>query len=321
MEHAGPPPLGTKEPMKTNPRSEQNPAGPARGDGPGLKTTGYAGGRRRTTRWLLATLSLLLLAAAAKLVIIPQYAGAVEALASLERIFPPLVLGAGLLEFASLAAYSVLTASVLGPVRPSYFTLLRIDLADLSVNHVVPGGGATAAAVRFRLLTRAGTNPAKALAAATIEITVSNLVLGAVFAVGLLLTLSSTRSNDYYRTATVAALAALLATGAGVWFLTRHTDRAVQVVTRVARHMPLFRPDAGEVFLRTMAVQVRQLATSPLTMLADAVLAGTNWLLDAAALWVLLAAFGHRLGVGAYVSLRSGVFRKHRGRPGPGHVV
>uniref|UniRef100_UPI00258332BB hypothetical protein n=1 Tax=Arthrobacter sp. TaxID=1667 RepID=UPI00258332BB len=136
-----------------------------------------------------------------------------------------------------------------------------------------------------------------------------------------LLTLSSTRSNNYYRTATVAALAALLATGAGVWFLTRHTDRAVQVVTRLDTHMPLFRPDAVEVFLRTMAVQIRQLATSPLTMLADAVLAGTNWLLDAAALWVLLAAFGHRLGVGAYVSLRSGVFRKHRGRPGPGLVV
>jgi uncharacterized protein (TIRG00374 family) len=258
---------------------------------------------RRIPKWLLATASALVLIVSVRWIIVPQYANAVRTLGALEQISLPLVLTAGILELSSLLAYSALTANVLGAGRPSYFTLLRIDLADLGVNHVVPGGGATAAAVRFRLLRRAGTPPANALAAAAIEIAGSNLVLAAIFATGLLLSLTSISANLYYRSASAAALAALLATGLAIWFLTRHTDRAIQAARGMVRHVPLVSGESVEKFLRMMASQIVLLSKDPRRVGWDFLFAAANWLLDAAALWVLLAAFGHNLGIGPLLTV------------------
>jgi hypothetical protein len=51
----------------------------------------------------------------------------------------------------------------LGVIAPSgaraYRTAVRIDLTGYGLSHVIPGGGAAAAAVRFRLLWRAGVLP------------------------------------------------------------------------------------------------------------------------------------------------------------------
>jgi uncharacterized membrane protein YbhN (UPF0104 family) len=136
--------------------------------------------RPRVPRWLRIGLSAVVLVVVVWLVVVPQFSEARQAVYSLERISPPLVLLAAALELSTLLAFSALTALILGPERPSYFTLLRIDMTDLGVNHVVPGGGATAAAVRFRLLERAGVHRATAFMTATIEATGSNLVLGAI---------------------------------------------------------------------------------------------------------------------------------------------
>ena len=261
------------------------------------------GRRRLIRRLLLGAASLAILAAALWWVIVPQYAGAVATFQSLQRVPVLLVVAAGTLELASLACYSVLSASLLGSGRPSYFTILRIDLSGLAVNHVVPGGGATAAAARFHLLHRAGVRPAKALTTAAIEVTVSNLVLTAFFALGLLLSVTTVSANGYYRTASIAALAVLLAIGLGVWFLTQRTAQIVARARAAARRIPLLNPDGVEALLRTMAEQIRQLAKDPRALGIDLIFAGLNWLLDAAALWVLLAAFGHQLGLGPLLTV------------------
>lgn len=261
------------------------------------------GGTRRIPRWLLGTGSTLLLAAALWWVVLPQFGGAMDTLQSLEQISFTLVLVAGALELASLASYSVLTASILGSGRPHYFTILRVDLSGLAVNHVVPGGGATAAAARFHLLQRAGVGPANALSAAAIEVTVSNLVLGGLFALGLLLSITTVAANGYYRTATIAALAALLATGFAGWFLTQRTDWTVQIVRSAAGRIPFLNADSAEAFLRMMALQVGMLGRSPRRMGVDILFAAFNWLLDAAALWVLLAALGHPIGLGPLLTV------------------
>jgi uncharacterized protein (TIRG00374 family) len=266
-------------------------------------TPNQAVAHRHIPKWILVVASAVVLIASIRWIILPQYSNAVRTLGSLERISFPLIIVAGILELASLLAYSALTASVLGAGRPSYYTLLRIDLADLGVNHVVPGGGATAAAVRFRLLQRAGTHPTNALAAAAIEITISNLVLATVFAAGLLLSLTAISANVYYRSASGLAVAALLATGVGIWFLIRHTNRAIAAARGIVRHLPLVHEDAAESFLRMMASKILQLAKNPRRLGTDLLLAAANWLLDAAALWVLLAAFGHHLGVGPLLTV------------------
>ena len=258
---------------------------------------------RRITRWVLLVVSVPLLIVAIQRILAPQYAGALAALNSLESVSPLLVMVSVGLELTSLGAYSLLTASVLGPGHPGYFTLLRIDLVALGVNHVVPGGGGTSAAVRFRLLQRAGVHPEEALTAAAIETVGSNLVLVPMFVVGLVLSLATISANNDYRTALFGALGAICTTALAVWFLTRKSDLAIAMARSAARHLPMLSEDAAESFLRTMINQVQLLAQSPRRMGIDLVLAVVYWSLDATALWVLLVAFGHNFGVGPLLSV------------------
>ena len=262
-----------------------------------------AGTRARVPLWLKVVLSTALLVVIVWFVVVPQFAGVEAALASLESVSLPLVLLAAAFQLSSLLSFSALTAAVLGPVRPGYFTLLRIDLADLGVNHVVPGGGATAAAVRFRLLVRAGVRSDAAITAATIETTGSNLVLGVVFAGGILLSLTTLVVTGTYIVAGTVVLILLAGSGAGVWLLTRRTELVVRGARRVAARVPLISEQRVEAFVRSVAAQVIELVTDRRRMSAALGLAGANWLLDAASLGVLLAAFGHPLAVGPLLAV------------------
>ncbi|MBP2386271.1 hypothetical protein [Paeniglutamicibacter kerguelensis] len=50
-----------------------------------------------------------------------------------------------------------------------------------------------------------------------------------LFVLGLVLSLTYFSTTIYYRGSTIAALAAMLAAGLGVWFLTRQTERAISM--------------------------------------------------------------------------------------------
>jgi uncharacterized protein (TIRG00374 family) len=233
--------------------------------------------------------SLLVVACTVWFVVVPQFTAARGALHSLEQVAVPLVVAALLLEVASLLSYSALTAVVLGEPRPRYLTLLRIDLTDLGVNHVVPGGGTTSGALRMRFFGRLGIPLADGFATATVEILGSNIVLGGIFATGIALSLATFAANGYYLTAGVAVLVVLATSGLGVWILVGHTD----VAARAVRHVPLIRPGRAEAFVRTMAQHLRSFGGDPRRIVVAVALAAGNWVLDAAALGVVLLAFGH----------------------------
>ncbi|TXN31891.1 lysylphosphatidylglycerol synthase transmembrane domain-containing protein [Lacisediminihabitans profunda] len=260
-------------------------------------------GRLRIPIWLRIGAPTVLLVIVVWFIVVPQFIAAEGALDSLAHVSLPLSATAVTLELASLLVYSALTSSLLGAESPRYFTLLRIDVTALGVNHVLPGGSATSAATRFRLLGKAGVRPADALTAATIETTGSNIVLGVVFATGIALSLREFAENDYYVAAASTVLALLVAAAIAVWALTRHTDRSVLAARWVARRMPIVTEDAAERFVRTMARRVRELLTDPRRMAVVLSLAVANWLLDAAALGVLFVAFGHPLGLGPLLTV------------------
>ena len=166
---------------------------------------------------------ILVIIAVAWFIVIPQYDEASREIESLKNVSIILVMAAAVLEAGSLVSYSLLTAVVLGRVRPHFFTILRIDLTDLGVNHIAPGGGTTAAAVRFGLLKEAGVASTTALAAASIEIIISNLMLGLVFLAGIILSLSSLAYNKYY-VATAVIVAIIIAVAAVMgWLISKHT--------------------------------------------------------------------------------------------------
>ncbi|HEY8296333.1 MAG TPA: flippase-like domain-containing protein [Micrococcaceae bacterium] len=236
-------------------------------------------------------------------VVVPQYSAAAGAFATVRSLSVPLVLSATALEAASLLSFSILTAVVLGYGRPRYFTLLFIDLTDLGVNHVLPGGGTTAAAFRYRLLTWAGVPPREALTAAAMEMTGSNLALGVLFATGVLLSFSLAGDIRNYLAAGLSTLAMLAASAAAVWILVRHPGAAARFLRALARRVPFLHEDRVDALVWATAEQVRGLVTVPARMAAVAVFGLLNWVLDAAALWVFLMAFGSPLAIGPLLTV------------------
>jgi uncharacterized protein (TIRG00374 family) len=254
-------------------------------------------------RWVQVALSVVLVLVVVRFIVVPQYASAVTALSSLESLSVPLVAVAVLLELASLAVFSGMTATVLGHAHPKYKTLLRIDLTDLGVNHVVPGGGATAAALRFGLLRKVGVAAPDALSAAAIEGSVSVLMLGLVFLSGLVLTVARTGSTGADTTA-VALVGVFFAIAAFVvWMLLKHVARSTRIMRAVLSRIPLLSADATERFVLILADRVRTLGSSPRRLAVLVVLGAANWLLDAASLWVVLLAFGAPVDIGALLTV------------------
>ncbi len=241
-------------------------------------------------------------AAVVRFVVVPQFTSDESAFTSLTHVAVPLVVLALLLELGSLAAYSALTATVLGPKRPRYRTLLRIDLVDLGVNHVVPGGGTTSGPVRVKFFEQVGIPVEEGASVATIEILGSNVVLGLVFAVGILMSLTTFVTNGYYLVAAVAVLVVLAASAVGGWLLVAHTDRLVRIVRWLLRRLPAI-GDGLESFVRRMAADLRSWAGQPKRTTIAIGLAAANWLLDAAALGVTCVAFGHAPPLGVLLTV------------------
>ena len=259
--------------------------------------------RVRIPRWVAIVASVIILAFTIWFIVVPQFAEAKDALTSLEKIAVPMVLLALVLELASLGAYSVMTRVIVDLPQPGLFTFIRIDLTDLGVNHVVPGGGMTSGALRLRFFNHVGIPPATGFTAATVQITASNLILGAIFGFGIALSISSHAANTSYVVAAGAVLVLLIAAGTGVWMLVRHTAATARWVRVVSRFVPFLNPIAAEAFVRAMAVQVRTLGTDHRRIAIAVTFGALNWLLDASALWVMFAAFGQPLPVGTLLTV------------------
>ena len=178
--------------------------------------------------------------------VLPQLAGARSAMDLLAAVSPGFLTLGLILELASLVSYSALTRSVLPhATRPRLWTVLRIDLSGLGVSHLLPGGGATASALRYRLFTVAGMAPADVLSATAIEGAGTAVVLALVFGAGLLLALPSASGNPYFLVAAVVA-AVFLASGAGaVVLLTRRQRQTVGLVRAAAKRLPRGNPDTA----------------------------------------------------------------------------
>lgn len=199
--------------------------------------------------------------------------------------------------------YSALTVAVIGTDRLSYFTALRIDAADLGVNHIVPGGGATAAAIRFRLFIQSGLTASESLSAAAVEITLSNLLLGMLFGIGLAVSLSIFGSSNYYLIAVVVVLVLLAAALVAGWMLVQRTVQCLRFARWAGRRVRHIGPERAQSVVRSVAERVRILILHPRKLTAALGFAAANWVLDAASLWVMFAAFGRTLPIGTLLAV------------------
>jgi uncharacterized protein (TIRG00374 family) len=254
--------------------------------------TGVTG--RRIRRIVLILVGAVLV----EYLVIPQIAGARKAVSLLGQVQPAwLVLGA-LLEAAAIASYAELTRTLL-PVneRPRFRTILRITLSTLGLSHVVPGGTAVGSSMGYRLLTNQGVRGTDAAFALATEGIGSAVVLNMLLWLGLVASIPARGFDPAYGTAALLGSLLLLAVGVAVALLTKGEDHLAAVVCRFAGWIPFLEAEGIANVLRRVSVRLRALAADP-RLLARAVgWASLNWLLDAASLWVFLAAFGYRMSL------------------------
>lgn len=237
------------------------------------------------------------------LFLVPQLHDVESSVAALRRLSPLLVAASALLQLLSLLSVTVLSVAVLGFGRLPFFHLLRIDLADLAINHSLPGGGATASAVHFRLLTVAGVPAARAISASAVQVLGSTVVLGLLFLLGVALSFGSLQERSEYLTAGVVVGVVVLAAALFGVGLLHHWQTIAALASRLGSRIPLLGAERPARLVTTLADMIRELAADHRRLALAVLAAAANWLFDAASLWAMLAAGGNVLPPGSVLAV------------------
>ncbi len=252
----------------------------------------------RMTAGAKRAVKLLLFALVVHLFVIPQIGGAEKALSVLGSVSPELVVAAVALEGLSFLAYARMT-QVLIPAenRPGLGLSFGIVMASTGVNHVVPGGAATTATLNYRLLGRAGVPSDELGFALASQAIGSAVVLNVGLWCALVVSIPTSGFHPIYATAAAVGAVLIAVFAAAVVAMLRGRDRFADRVANAAGHLP--RVDADRVHSTTLNLsrQLDLLVRDRRRLRIVTGLAAVNWLLDAAALWVMLLAFGHRPGI------------------------
>ncbi len=286
--------LASSPPATGNPGSN----GETDGEGDGLLGTSVTTERLKVTgaKTLKRTPLIIAFFLVFNYLVVPQLGGARQAADKLSAVNPILLLVALGLELTALVAYAQLTRVTLPPTpRLSLSTVLRIQLSTKAVTNLVPGGSAAGGTLGYRLLTQSGVNGAAAgFSMATVGLG-SAVVLNLLLWIALLVSIPLDGFNPVYGTAAIAGMV-LLAVFAGlVVLLMKGRDPAIRVVRAVADKVPFLDPDTAERFMLTLVARLQDLIEDPTLIRRGILWATVNWLLDAAALWVFIRAFGPTL--------------------------
>ena len=230
--------------------------------------------------------------------VIPQIGGARQAVSVLGSLSPTLIAGAVGLEALSFLAYARLTQLLL-PVehRPGLGVTFGVVMASTGVNHVVPGGAATTAAVNYRLLGRAGVPSNQLSFALGAEAIGSAVVLNVLLWLALVVSIPASGFHPIYATAAGVGAVLIGLFSAAVVAMLRGRDGFADRVAVLAGRVPRIDSSRVRAAMVRLADQLAILVSDRKRLRLVLGLTAANWLLDAAALWVMLAAFGHRPNV------------------------
>ncbi len=248
-----------------------------------------------------ATALLLLLVV--EYLVLPQFVGARKSWHTLSQVNVSWLLIAVALEVAALLAYAQLTRSVLPrtPGGPGFFTLFRINLSTLALSHTVPGGTAAGASLGFRLMTENGVRATDAGFTMATQGIGSAVVLNAILWLGLVATLPTRGFNPLTRTTAIAGILLVALLALLVAALTRGERRAAIAIRWISRRLPFLDERKTTRVVVRLALRLRELGRDRSLLGRAVVWAAANWLLDAASLWVFIAAFGHRMDVAGLI--------------------
>ena len=259
---------------------------------------------RRDVRLSVGTLLVFLFLFYVVLPVVASHRNQVGALTHINVGY--LALGV-VLEIGALAAYTQLTHSVLPPDGPKRFRLFRINLSTLALSHVSPGGTAPGAALGYRLLTQSGVTGADTGFALGTQGIGSAVVLNVIFWFSLVAFLvlhgfhvpaglhghSSTSASILVLVAAAVGVVLLGAFGGLFYLLTRGQERASRIIRTVSGHIRFLDADRFTSLAERLAGRFAVLMEDRPLLWRAVGWATANWLLDAASLWVFVAAFSH----------------------------
>jgi uncharacterized protein (TIRG00374 family) len=259
---------------------------------------------RREVRLSVGTVLVFLFIFYVALPLLASHRAEVNSLAHINLAY--LALGV-LLEVGALAAYTQLTYAVLPSDGPRRFRLFRINMSTLALSHVSPGGTAPGAALGYRLLTQSGVSGSDAGFALGTQGIGSAVVLNVLFWCSLVAFLAT---HGFHAPASAhggqsesGSILVIVAAGVGVvllgffgglfYLLTRGQERASRVVRRVASKIRFLDADRTTALVEHLAARFGALMENRSLTRRAIGWAAANWLLDAASLWVFVAAFSH----------------------------
>jgi uncharacterized protein (TIRG00374 family) len=243
---------------------------------------------RKGIRWGLGIFVVLLVLF---YLVLPRLTGAKSALHDIGHVNIAYLAGGVLLEIASLLAYAQLTRTVLPTRAPSRPRILQINMSTLSLSHVMPGGTAAGAALGYRLYTQNDVSGPDASFAIAMQGVGSAVVLNVIFWVALFISLFFHGYNPLYAVAAGAGVLMMGVFATVVVLLTRGRRLSIEFVHNVASKIPFLDADGVAEALQRIADRLRALAQEKELLRRAVIWAAANWLLDAASLWVFIAAF------------------------------
>ena len=119
----------------------------------------------------------------------------------------------------------------------------------------------------------------------------SAVMLNLIFWVALMISIPIRGVNPGYTTAAIAGVVLMVIAGSVVFSLAEGRGRAERIVRWVARKLKLSE-DRAAAGVRQISSRLDELASDRPLLMRVAFWAAMNWLLDIAALWVFLRAFG-----------------------------
>lgn len=226
--------------------------------------------------------------------VLPQLAGTRDAVQLLGRLDPSLLALGVAAELASLACLAHLVRTLVPPdTRPSPWTVQRIVLASRAASRVVPGGAAAGGVLSYRLLRRVGVPTADAGFSVGTQSLQSAAVLIVIVFCAMVVSIPLSGLNASYVLAASFGAVLLLALGGLVVAVASGHERSIYSARRLAEWLRVLDPDRVEALLRTLGARVCDLAASPRELARQVGWSASAWLLDALALGVFLAAYGH----------------------------
>lgn len=276
---------------------------PATGELPRVSSDDTGGPPRprrfRPFRFTLKVLAFVTIVYFAIVTIVPGVRKATQQL----RNVNPWLLGLGLLlEMLALFTYSLLTRAALGEEghNISRARMFRIQMSTKALSSIVPGGSAAGSAMGYRLMTLSGVNgPDAGFALATAGLG-SAVVLNVLFWIGLMVSIPIRGVNAGYATAAIAGIVLMLIASGIVFGLMEGQGRAERILRWVARRLRLSE-DRTAAGVRHIGIRLEDLAGDRRLLGRVLGWAAANWILDAAALWVFLRAFGASTDVDALI--------------------